>query len=102
MPAKANTPVSGMEPPKTSVSLSCAWTVALLPIARANTKPKLVANQRIRRFILGNIGFLLQGGFYTALYIRQSVFKGPQMEESANTSPDFCQPMGLENQKAHD
>src|SRR5688572_18487002 len=98
MPAKANTPVSGIEPPITmsSAALACGMacgSAKAVPSAKASPS-------RVRR--IGLIGFLSVLVVGCPVASRPSLLKRPEMEEAADAPPDLGKPLRLEQQEADD
>src|SRR3990167_836339 len=101
-PAKANTPVMGMEPPMTMSSAPCASTDSgcMSEAAPAAAAPSI----RLRRWgemrwwaMLVSFGCDVVAGKGVA-----SVAEGPQVEEAADAPPHLGQAVRLEHQEADD
>src|SRR5574343_458038 len=97
-PAKAKTPVIGMEPPST-MSSPPAWACAAR--GAASVAPAASSSERrcweMREFCMR---VSLEGLACGCAQV--SVAERPQMEKAAYAPPHFGKPMGLENQKADD
>src|SRR5256885_1370780 len=95
-PAKANTPVMGMEPPIT-MSSPPAWARAASGAARLAP----AASSRLRR--REEVGCCCIACLLL-LVVRgaASIAEGPQVEEAAQAPPHLCEPLRLEDQKDDD
>src|SRR5690606_8122448 len=97
-PAKAKTPLMGMEPPMTMSGLS--WACAAVPRASPAASEIGRASVRASR-ARGEPCFMLPPGVVRKGPVRLGP-EGPQMKETAHAPPDLGQALRLENQEKND
>src|SRR5690606_36149758 len=112
-PAKANTPVMGMEPPMTMSSPPAACAMAVNGVASVALAASSSERRRCEARLVGEVvvscmvlspsrrcGCARIRG--RPLLGRRSIAERPQVEKAANAPPHFCEPLRLEHQKSND